>query len=54
MFLVDPLLHTTVIRHRFDDEANMQFCDFCVNMILGVIDGAESHYEYKKLYLKIA
>ena len=27
----------------------MQFCDFCVNMILGVIAGAEFHYEYKKI-----
>ena len=49
--LVDPLLHspTVVIRRRFDEEANMQFCDFCVNMILGVIPGAESHYKNKKI-----
>ena len=47
LFLVGPLLYSAVIHYKFDEEANTQFCDFCVNMILGVIAGAESHYENK-------
>ena len=39
LFLVDPLLHrpTAVIRRRFDEEANMQLCDFCYLLLFDII-----------------
>ena len=48
LFLVDPLLHTAVIRRRFDEEANMQFCDFCENMILGLLQALNLIMRTKK------
>ena len=38
-----------IIRHRFDEEANMQIFYFCENMILRIIAGVESHCENKKI-----